>query len=136
MTGARIKELSEADVNKYHQSLRQISNRVKQAGPGYEEVAMLIRQAAEKLLCASIINSTTSHYRPQHHNLSNKLGNLPQKQRNRGLLKLQLEEEVGSPIFQQVLDETTPISECHTLSPSQAPMRGNMGVSEDHSIPT
>ena len=61
MTGARVKELSEEDVNEYHQSLKQMATRVKHAGPGYEEVAILIRQAAEKLLCASIIHSTASH---------------------------------------------------------------------------
>lgn len=61
MTGARIKELSEEDINNFHYSLKQMSNRVKQAGPGFEESAMLIRQAAEKLLLASIIHSTTSH---------------------------------------------------------------------------
>ena len=35
--------------------LRQISSRVKQAGPGYEEAASLMRQAAEKLVAARIV---------------------------------------------------------------------------------
>ena len=61
MTGARIKELSEEDINQFHQSLKQMSNRVRQAGPAYEESARLIRQAAQKLLLASIIHSTSSH---------------------------------------------------------------------------
>ena len=61
MTGARIKELSEEDIHNFHYSLKQMSNRVRQAGPGFEESAMLIRQAAEKLLLASIIHSTASH---------------------------------------------------------------------------
>lgn len=36
----------------YSAQLRQMSSRVKQAGPGYEEAASLIRQASEKLIVA------------------------------------------------------------------------------------
>lgn len=35
--------------------LRQMASRVKQAGPGYEEVAALLRQSAEKLIAARIV---------------------------------------------------------------------------------
>ena len=61
MTGARVKEMSEEDVNQLHYSLKQMSNRVRQAGPGYEDAAVLMRQAAEKLLLANIIHSNASH---------------------------------------------------------------------------
>ncbi|VEU33361.1 unnamed protein product [Pseudo-nitzschia multistriata] len=57
MTGARVRGLSEEDVAGYHRSLKQISVRVGQAGPGFEEAAALIQRAAEKLLCASIVHS-------------------------------------------------------------------------------
>jgi hypothetical protein len=61
MTGARVKELKEEEVNEYHQSLKKMATRVRQAGICYEEVANLLRQAAEKLLRASIIQSTASN---------------------------------------------------------------------------
>jgi len=35
--------------------LRQMAGRVKQGGPGYEEAASLLRQAAEKLVAARIV---------------------------------------------------------------------------------
>jgi len=34
--------------------LRQMASRVKQAGPGYEEAATLLRQSADKLIAARI----------------------------------------------------------------------------------
>jgi len=55
MTGARVKELADDDVRNYSVQLRQMASRVKQAGPGYEEVASLLRQAAEKLVAARIV---------------------------------------------------------------------------------
>jgi hypothetical protein len=55
MTGARVKELADDDVRNYSVQLRQMASRVKQAGPGYEEVAGLLRQAAEKLVAARIV---------------------------------------------------------------------------------
>lgn len=55
MTGARVKELGDDDVRNFSAQLRQISSRVKQAGPGYEEAASLMRQAAEKLVAARIV---------------------------------------------------------------------------------
>ena len=57
MTGARVKELGEEDVREFSSQLRQIASRVKQAGPGYDEVATLLRQAADKLVAAKIIVS-------------------------------------------------------------------------------
>ena len=62
LTGARIKELSETDINRFHQTLKEMSNRVKQAGPSYEDAATLMRQAAEQLLLSSIIHSSASHH--------------------------------------------------------------------------
>lgn len=39
----------------YSVQLRQMASRVKQAGPGYEEVAALLRQSAEKLVAARVV---------------------------------------------------------------------------------
>jgi len=61
MTGARVKELSEEEINEYHKSLKKMDTRVRQAGICYEEVANLLRQSAEKLLCSSIIQSTAAN---------------------------------------------------------------------------
>jgi transposase-like protein len=55
MTGARVKDLEDEDVTKFTTELRQMASRVKQAGPGYEEVASLLRQAGEKLVTARIV---------------------------------------------------------------------------------
>jgi transposase-like protein len=55
MTGARVKDLEDEDVTKFSAELRQMASRVKQAGPGYEEVASLLRQAGEKLVAARIV---------------------------------------------------------------------------------
>lgn len=60
MTGARIKKLSGEEVNQFHQSLKQMSNRIKQAGPAYDDAVTLIQQAAEKLLLTSIHDTTAS----------------------------------------------------------------------------
>jgi hypothetical protein len=60
MTGARVKELGEEDVREFSGQLRQIATRVKQAGPGYDEVASLLRQAADKLVAAKIVVSRSS----------------------------------------------------------------------------
>ncbi|KAL3908098.1 MAG: hypothetical protein SGILL_008612 [Bacillariaceae sp.] len=49
MSGARMKELSSKEATMYHDSLKDMALRVKVAGPRYEEVAILIRKAAEKL---------------------------------------------------------------------------------------
>ena len=50
MSGARVKELARDDINQYHTSLKQMSARIMQAGPAYEEVANLLQQASVKLL--------------------------------------------------------------------------------------
>ena len=55
MTGARVKDLEEEDVRRFSTELRHMASRVKQAGPGYEEVASLLRQAGEKLVAARIV---------------------------------------------------------------------------------
>jgi hypothetical protein len=60
MTGARIKELSEDEVREYHSSLIQISARIKQAGPAFEDVATMLRRAGEKLLRARV--GTSAHF--------------------------------------------------------------------------
>jgi hypothetical protein len=55
MTGSRVKDLEDEDVRKFSTELRQMASRVKQAGPGYDEVASLLRQAGEKLVAARIV---------------------------------------------------------------------------------
>ena len=60
MTGARVKELGDEDVRTYSVQLRQMASRVKQAGPAYEEVSTMLRQAAEKLVAARIVVSRRS----------------------------------------------------------------------------
>ena len=147
MTGARVKELSEEDVNEYHQSLKQMATRVKQAGPGYEEVAMLIRQAAEKLLCASIIHSTASHRLMGNIAVSNsrndKSMNQESKSRSQAVQlptmthhyqqtndeasKLQSEQVAPTHILRDSLNTTTPIPDDHPLSPSVL-MSGTIGL--------
>jgi hypothetical protein len=127
MTGARIKELSEEDVNQFHHSLKQMSNRIKQAGPGYEDAAMLIRQAAEKLLLASIIHSTASH-RLMGNIVSNsrndrKLDQASRSKPNRHqqsntqTSKPQLDELVQAHILQNSLNIATPTTDHPPLSP-------------------
>jgi len=144
MTGARVKELSEEDVNEYHQSLKQMATRVKQAGPGYEEVAKLIRQAAEKLLCASITHSTTaSHHlmgsdiavsnsgrndKGMNQESMSRLQAVQQpptimthhyQQMNGEASKLQSEQQVAQThILRDSLNTTAPIPDDHPLSPS------------------
>jgi hypothetical protein len=49
MTGARIKELSEEEFNEFHSFLNTMIERIKQAGPGFEDVANTLGQAREKL---------------------------------------------------------------------------------------
>eukprot|EP00980_Cylindrotheca_fusiformis_P001714 scaffold388_cov114-Cylindrotheca_fusiformis.AAC.23 len=49
MSGARVKELAENDAKAYYDQIRQIAQRMKQAGPGYEDVATLLFQAGDKL---------------------------------------------------------------------------------------
>ena len=68
MTGARVKELQEEDVREFSGTLRTIATRVKQAGPGYDEVSSLLRQAADKLVAARIVVSRTRQMpvKPQH----------------------------------------------------------------------
>jgi hypothetical protein len=65
MSGARVKELALDDINQYHTTLKQMSTRIMQAGPGYEEVANLLQQASVKLLEARLYCTTgrrnTSH---------------------------------------------------------------------------
>ncbi len=63
MTGARIKELSEEDVKQYHQTLKEMAIRVKQAGPAFEEAANLMRQAGETLLKSQL--ATVSNHNKQ-----------------------------------------------------------------------
>ena len=65
MTGSRIKELEDDDVRKFSTDLQQMTARVKQAGPAYEEVAELLRQASEKMIAASMIASRKSSGRPK-----------------------------------------------------------------------
>lgn len=133
MTGSRIKELSEEDVNQFHHSLKQISNRVKQAGPGYEDAAMLIRQAAEKLLLASIINSTASHRLMGNIAVSNSRNNRKmvqacrsksqsQEVRRRHLMnnqasKLQPGQLAQTHILRDALNITASTTDNHPLSP-------------------
>ena len=57
MTGARVKELADDDVRNYSVQLRSMALRMKQAGPDYEEVAILLRQASEKLVSARIASA-------------------------------------------------------------------------------
>jgi hypothetical protein len=55
MSGTRVKELADDDVRSYIAQLRQLAGRVKQGGPGYDEAAALMLQAAEKLVSARIV---------------------------------------------------------------------------------
>jgi hypothetical protein len=55
MSGNRVKELADDDVRGYISQLRQMATRVKQGGPGYDEAAALMLQAAEKLVSARIL---------------------------------------------------------------------------------
>ncbi len=133
MTGARIKELSEEDVNQFHQSLKQMSNRVKQAGPSYEEAAVLIRQAAEKLLLASIIHSTASHRLMGNIAVSNsrndrKIDRMSRpksqleephhpQQSNGQTSKLQADLSVPNHILRDAIDISSPTPDQHPLPP-------------------
>ena len=129
MTGARIKELSEEDVNQYHQSLKQMSNRIKQAGPGYEDAAMLIRQAAEKLLLASIIHSSASNLMIHETAVTNRsiaqasrsksqlLGINRQQQMGNTTSKLQPDHSVRGHILRDALNIGTPTPDHYPLSP-------------------
>ena len=134
MTGARIKELSEEEVNEFHRSLKQISNRIKQAGPGYEESANLIRQAAEKLLLASIIHSTASHRimgniaisscrnDRKKHRSPGSTSQLQQAHRQQQMddptsSKLQPDELVQTHILRDALNITSPTPDQHPPSP-------------------
>lgn len=132
MTGARVKELSEEDVNQFHHSLKQMSNRVKQAGPGYEDAAMLIWQAAEKLLLASIIHSTASHRLMGNIAVSNsrnekKMTQVPRSksdsqeahrhdQMDSQASKLQTDQSVQTHFLRDALNITTPSTDHHPLS--------------------
>lgn len=57
MTGARVKDLGDDDIRNFSAQLRQMASRVKQAGPGYEEAASLMRQASEKLIGARVVTA-------------------------------------------------------------------------------
>lgn len=57
MSGTRVKELSEDDARKFSTDLRHMSSRLKQAGPGYDEIAAVLRQAGDKLVAAQIFAS-------------------------------------------------------------------------------
>ncbi len=130
MTGARIKELSEEDVNQFHQSLKQMSNRVKQAGPSFEDAAVLIRQAAEKLLLASIIHSTASN-RIMRTNIAvsnsrNETKSIPhsrskaqseEPQTNGQTLKLQTDLSVQNHILRDAINVSSPTPDQHPLPP-------------------
>jgi hypothetical protein len=132
MTGARIKELSEEDVNQFHHSLKQMSKRVKQAGPGYEDAAMLIRQAAEKLLLASIIHSTASHRLMGNIAVSNSRNDRKMAlasrskshpheahrhhQMNSETSQLQPDQLIQTHFLRDALNITTPTTDHHPLS--------------------
>ena len=102
MTGARIKELSSDDVNQFHQTLKQISIRVKQAGPVYEDAAMLIRQAAEKLLLSNIIHSTADYRLMSNIAISSSHNDKKMNKASRS--KSQTQEE---PPHQQIKDQAS-----------------------------
>ena len=55
MSGTRVKDIGDDEVRSYVAQLRQVAGRVKQGGPGYDEAAVLILQAAEKLVSARIL---------------------------------------------------------------------------------
>ena len=55
MSGTRVKDIGDDEVRNYVAQLRQVAGRVKQGGPGYDEAAVLILQAAEKLVSARIM---------------------------------------------------------------------------------
>jgi hypothetical protein len=60
MSGARIKDLSDEEIREYQSTLNQMASRIRQAGPAWEDVAYLLRQAGEKLQRSSGAMSTTS----------------------------------------------------------------------------
>ncbi|KAL3939080.1 MAG: hypothetical protein SGBAC_006125 [Bacillariaceae sp.] len=45
----RVRELADNDIKVYCEQLRQIAQRMKQAGPGYEDIAVMLFQAGDKL---------------------------------------------------------------------------------------
>ena len=57
MSGARKKKLGEEEVQRLASDLRTIAARVKQAGPSFHEVVLLLNQASEKLLTIQMISS-------------------------------------------------------------------------------
>lgn len=45
----QVRELADNDIKVYCEQLRQIAQRMKQAGPGYEDIAVMLFQAGDKL---------------------------------------------------------------------------------------